>query len=434
MIFYPVKAPLNGSLQIPGDKSISHRAVMIGSIAEGTTLVSNFLSGEDCLTTISALRTMGVPIQLNRITGKLKITGNGLSHLSPAFDAVYCGNSGTTIRLLAGLFSGRDFSITLTGDDSLQKRPMKRILDPLKKMGASIESLKKNDRAPLLISPSKLTGISYDSPVASAQVKSCILLAGLSAKGETTITEPAPSRDHTERMLRSFGADLSVSGRRITLHPGKTLKAQELTIPGDLSSAAYFIAAALLVPGSLVLLKNVGINPTRDGILRVLKKMGASIEQQNPKNSGGEPSADLLIRSSSLHGVTIEGELIPNLIDELPILAIAGAAASGMTIIRDAAELRVKESDRIQVMTENLKKMGADITATEDGFIIRGGRPLKGALIHPAGDHRIVMSFAVASLIAEGPTEIEDAEAAKISYPQFFRDLNSLRPVLQKEE
>lgn len=435
MIFYPVKGSLKGELGIPGDKSISHRTVILGSISEGTTQASNFLTGADCLSTISAFRTMGIQIQLNSTTHDITIHGAGMHGLVPSVKALYCGNSGTTVRLMSGLLSGQQFETVLTGDDSILKRPMKRVIDPLTRMGAEITSEEGNDCAPLLIRPvEKLHGISYNTPVASAQVKSSILLAGLYAEGQTKVTEPAKSRNHTELMLRGFGADLETEGLTTTIRPGRALQGQTITIPGDISSAAYFIAAALLVPGSEVLLKNVGTNPTRDGILRVAEAMGAKIERLNETVSGGEPSADLLVRSASLHGTTIEGSIIPTLIDELPVIVIMAAAAEGRTIIRDAAELKVKESDRIKVMTENLKKMGADITATDDGFIINGGKPLHGAFIDPALDHRVAMSFAVAALIAEGPTEIDSADCVKISYPTFFRDLNSLRPAIVKDE
>lgn len=435
MIFYPVKGSLRGELSIPGDKSISHRTVILGSISEGVTRGSNFLTGADCLSTISTFRTMGVQIQLNSTSHDITIHGVGLHGLAPSVKALYCGNSGTTVRLMSGLLSGQNFETVLTGDDSILQRPMKRVMDPLTLMGADISSEEGNGCAPLQIRPvEKLHGISYQTPVASAQVKSSILLAGLYADGDTEVTEPAQSRNHTELMLRGFGADLKSEGLTTRLHPGRALRGQTITIPGDISSAAYFIAAALLVSGSEVLLRNVGVNPTRDGILRVAKAMGAKIERLNETVSGGEPSADLLIRSASLRGTTIEGPIIPTLIDELPVIVIMAAAAEGRTVIRDAAELKVKESDRIRVMTENLKKMGADITASDDGFIINGGRPLHGAFIDPEFDHRVAMSFAVAALIAEGPTEIDNADCVKISYPTFFRDLNSLRPAIIKDE
>ena len=414
---------LSGSLSIPGDKSISHRAVMFGSLAEGITRISNFLEGADCLSTISCFRKMGINIENTK--GEILVHGKGLHGLSAPAETLDVGNSGTTTRLISGILAGQDFVSELTGDASIQKRPMKRIMTPLSQMGADIISLGGNGCAPLKISGKKLHAIHYNSPVASAQVKSCVLLAGMYSDGITCVTEPVLSRNHTEIMLNYFGADVTSEGTTAFIKPDPSLYGREILVPGDISSAAYFIAAGLLVPNSEILLKNVGINPTRDGILRVCKAMGADITLLN-ETTEGEPTADLLIRSSALHGTTVEGAIIPTLIDELPMIAVMAAFAEGTTVIRDAQELRVKESDRIQVMTENLRKMGADIQATEDGMIIHGGKPLHGAEIDSHLDHRVAMSFAVAGLLSEGTLSIKNGECVNISYPEFYSDLYSL--------
>ena len=336
------------------------------------------------------------------------------------------GNSGTTTRLLSGILAGQAFASTLTGDASIQKRPMKRIMDPLSLMGARIESVRHNGCAPLSIVGSPLHGISYSTPVASAQVKSAILLAGLYADSPTQVTEPLLSRNHTELMLRGFGADLTSEGKTALLRPGSPLCGQKIEVPGDISSAAYFLAAGLLVPGSEVLVKNVGINPTRSGILSVIRAMGGHLEILNERLCAGEPMADLFVSHSDLHGTVIEGDLIPALIDELPMIAVMAAFAEGTTIIRDASELKVKESDRIATTAEGLQAMGADVAPMEDGMVIRGGQPLHGAPISSFDDHRIAMSFAVAALASEGVTVIENGECVKISYPGFYEDLQSL--------
>ena len=412
-----------GEITVPGDKSISHRAVMFGSLAKGTTQVTGFLKGADCLSTISCFRQLGVSIEEK--DQKIYIHGKGLHGLSTPDSILDAGNSGTTTRLISGILSGQNFSSTITGDASIQKRPMKRIITPLSQMGASIKSVHGNDCAPLCISPASLHGITYQSPVASAQVKSSILLAGLYADGITTVKEPAISRNHTEIMLKSFGATVHTEGLSASILPEPDLTALEISVPGDISSAAYFIAAGLIVPGSEIRIRHVGINPTRDGILQVAKAMGGNITLENVSESG-EPTADIVVRSSSLHGTTIEGAIIPTLIDELPVIAIMAAAAEGTTVIRDATELKVKESNRIDVMVENLSAMGCDITATEDGMIIKGGNTLHGAEIDSHLDHRIAMSFAIASLIADGVTRIKDASCVNISYPSFYQDLASL--------
>lgn len=416
--------PLRGELEIPGDKSISHRAIMFGSLAEGTTEITHFLQGADCLSTISCFQKLGIDIE-NR-TDKILIYGKGLHGLSAPTEILDCGNSGTTTRLISGILSGQQFTSSLTGDSSIQKRPMKRIMDPLCQMGADITSVRGNNCAPLTIKGSKLKGIHYHSPIASAQVKSAILLAGLYADGETKVTEPYISRNHSEIMLSHFGASVRTDNTTAIVLPEPILKGQKIAVPGDISSAAYFIAAGLLIPGSEILLKNVGINPTRDGILRVAKEMGGNIELLNVNTDNGEPTADLLIKFSALKGITIGGEIIPTLIDEIPIIAIMAAFARGTTVIKDAAELKVKESDRIQVMVDNLKAMGADIESTDDGMIIHGGKDLHGAIIDSHKDHRIAMSFAIASLLADGHMTILDKDCVNISFPSFYSDLNRL--------
>lgn len=422
MIFKPVKQ-LRGEVTVPGDKSISHRAVMFGSLAEGITEITNFLQGADCLSTIDAFRKMGIEIE--NTPEKILIHGRGLYGLTVPSSVLDMGNSGTTTRLISGILAGQSFESTLTGDASIQKRPMRRIMEPLSMMGANIVSINGNDCAPLHITGAPLHGIHYHSKVASAQVKSAVLLAGLYADGETLVTEPSLSRNHTEIMLRSFGADVSAEGKTARVCPGPHLQGQKIHVPGDISSAAYFIAAGLLVPGAEILIRNVGINPTRDGILKVAEAMGGNITLLN-ENYDGEPTADLLVKHSHLHGVTIEGDLIPTLIDELPIINIMAACAEGTTVIRDAAELKVKESNRIDVMVQYLSAMGCDITGTDDGMIIVGGQPLHGTEIDSHADHRIAMSFAIASLIAGSETTIKGSDAVSISYPDFYKDLDRL--------
>lgn len=417
-------APLRGELSVPGDKSISHRAVMFGSLAEGTTEVTNFLQGADCLSTISCFRKLGVSIE--NTPDRILIHGKGLHGLRRPDAVLDAGNSGTTTRLISGILAGQNFDCTIDGDASIRKRPMKRVMTPLSMMGADITSIPGNGCAPLRIHGRPLKAIHYTSPVASAQVKSCVLLAGMYADGITRVTEPALSRNHTELMLKHFGADLSWEGTTASIGADPRLEARSLNIPGDISSAAYFIAAGLLVPGSQILIRNVGVNPTRDGILRVCKAMGADITLLQERSDSGEPAADLLVKHSTLKGTVVEGDIIPTLIDELPVIAVLAAFAEGETVIRDAAELKVKESNRIDAMVENLSRMGAEIEGPPDGMIIRGGRALHGAVIDSRLDHRIAMSFAVAALAAEGETSIQDADCVRISYPGFYEDLFSL--------
>lgn len=423
MIFTKIRFehPLKGEITVPGDKSISHRAVMFGALSKGTTEVTNFLQGADCLSTIDCFRRLGIAIE--NTSEKIIVHGKGLHGLTKSDKILDVGNSGTTTRLISGILAGQNFETILNGDESIQSRPMKRIMEPLSLMGADIASLRDNNCAPLRIAGSPLHGIHYTSKVSSAQVKSCILLAGLYADGLTSVTEPSVSRNHTELMLRGFGANVVCRDKTAAITPDPELIGQKIEVPGDISSAAYFIAAGLIVPGSEILVKNVGINPTRDGIIRVCQAMGADITLFNKREHGGEPVADILVRYSSLEATTIEGEIIPTLIDELPMIAVMACFAKGTTVIKDAAELKVKESDRIAVMVDNLSRMGAHITATDDGMIIEGGFPLHGAEIDSHLDHRIAMSFAVAALASEGETTIKDADCVKISYPHFYEDL-----------
>ena len=422
MVFQRAKH-LKGEVTVPGDKSISHRAVMFGSLAKGTTEVTNFLQGADCLSTIDCFRKMGVKI--DNTPERILIHGNGLHGLSAPTDILDVGNSGTTARLISGILAAQSFESALTGDASIKKRPMRRIMKPLSMMGADIVSINGNDCAPLRIMGAPLHGIHYHSEVASAQVKSSVLLAGMYADGITQVTEPTLSRNHSEIMLNYFGATVRTENTTASIEPEPVLTGQKVNVPGDISSAAYFIAAGLIVPDSEILIKNVGVNPTRDGILKVAKAMGGDITLFNIRNEG-EPTADILVKSSSLHGITIEGDIIPTLIDELPVINVMAACAEGTTVIKDAAELKVKESNRIDVMVKYLSAMGCDISGTQDGMIIQGGKELHGALIDSHMDHRIAMSFSVAALAADGLTEISGSECVTISYPDFFGDLLKL--------
>ena len=420
---------LKGTVSVPGDKSISHRCIMFGSIANGTTEIHNFLKGADCLATIRCFQSMGINIEETDHT--ITVHGKGLHGLSAPLNILDVGNSGTTTRLLSGILAGQKFESKPSGDESLNSRPMKRIIEPLTMMGANISSILRNGCAPLYIAPGNLHGIHYDSPVSSAQVKSCILLAGLYAEGETSVTEPSLSRNHTELMLKEFGADIrtlhSLSGTEATAYikPYPKLYGQKIVVPGDISSAAYFIAAGLIVPDSEILIEHVGINPTRSGILKVCEDMGGDITLLNERCEAGEKIADILVRTSSLHGITIEGDIIPTLIDEIPIIAVMAAVADGTTVIKDAAELKVKETDRIETVTDNLKAMGCNVTPTEDGMIITGGT-LHGASIHTLLDHRIAMAFSIAALVADGTTKILDSKCVDVSYPTFYDTFEQL--------
>lgn len=413
---------LSGEINIPGDKSISHRSVMLGSLAKGDTVVHGFLQGADCLSSISCFRAMGIDIENEN--DKVIIHGRGLRGLKKPDSILDVGNSGTTIRLMSGILAAQGFDVEVDGDASIRKRPMGRIMTPLSLMGADIKSKNNNGCAPLLISGRSLKGIHYDSPVASAQVKSGVLFAGLYAEDETSVTEPYVSRNHTELMLKDFGADIITSGKTVTVKPAEELYARRIDVPGDISSAAYFIAAGLITEGSLLTIKNVGINPTRDGMIEVCRMMGADMDVDEIDNGSAEPVADITVRTSSLKGCVIGGELIPRLIDEIPAIAIMACFADGQTVIKDAAELKVKETNRIDTIVNNLKAMGADIEATEDGMIINGGRALHGAVIDSKLDHRIAMSFAIAGLNADGETEIVGSECVDISFPGFFEKLN----------
>lgn len=419
---------LRGTVRIPGDKSISHRALMLGAIAQGETIVEGLLLGEDPRSTAACFRAMGAEISdLN--AEKVIVKGIGLGNLAEPQDVLNAGNSGTTLRLMLGLLAshpGRFF--TVTGDASLRSRPMSRVVKPLQEMGAQIWGRHDNSLAPLAIQGQALKPIHYHSPIASAQVKSCILLAGLMADGQTTVTEPSLSRDHSERMLRAFGADLEVDRptNSVTVTGGAILQGQRVIVPGDISSAAFWLVAAAIVPGSELVIENVGINPTRTGILAAMAMMGADITLENERTVTGEPVADLRVRSSQLKACTLEGDLIPRLIDEIPILAVAALFAEGKTIIRDAAELRVKESDRLAAIASELNKMGATITELPDGLEIAGGTSLKATEVDSYTDHRIAMSLAIAALNATGTTTIHRAEAAAISYPDFVNTLQQV--------
>ncbi len=429
------KYSFHGEISVPGDKSISHRSIMFGAISDGITTVSNFLQGADCLSTISCFQKMGICIENS--AGQVRIQGKGLHGLRAPSGILDVGNSGTTTRLISGILAGQPFESFLDGDDSIRKRPMKRIFTPLSQMGAEFSSFRPDvfpDKllpadsgcAPFSVRGGRLNGIHYQSPVASAQVKSAVLLAGLYAEGETSVTEPVLSRNHTELMLSGFGADVTSNGRTATIRPQPKLEGQDIHVPGDISSAAYFIALGLLTPNSEILIKNVGVNPTRDGIIKAALSMGGKLSLLDERTVSGEPVADILVQSSSLHGIQIGGEIIPTLIDEIPILAVMAAFASGVTTIRDAQELKVKESDRIAVITENLRAMGGSVTPADDGMSIEGGKPLHGAQIRTHLDHRAAMAFTVAGLNAPGETTLDDRKCASISYPSFYDDILSL--------
>lgn len=416
---------LQGELHIPGDKSISHRSVMFGAIAEGKTVIKNFLPGADCLSTIDCFKKMGVEIEQDN--SNVTVYGNGLDQLSEPSELLDVGNSGTTIRLMLGILAGRPFHTTVAGDDSIAKRPMKRVTDPLRQMGAKIDGRAGGEFTPLSVRGGNLTAIDFQSPVASAQIKSAVLLAGLQASGTTTVTEPHKSRDHTERMLSMFGVTLEESETSVSIAGGQTLKAADVFVPGDISSAAFFLAAGSLVPNSEIVLKNVGLNPTRTGIIDVLEKMGANLEIE-PKDTGsGEPYGDLKIKTASLKAAEISGDLIPRLIDEIPIIALLATQAEGTTVIKDAAELKVKETNRIDTVASELKKLGAHIEPTEDGIKIHGKTPLTGGVaVSSHGDHRIGMMLGIAACICEHPIDISRPEAVSVSYPTFFDHIEKL--------
>jgi 3-phosphoshikimate 1-carboxyvinyltransferase len=418
-------APFRGEINPPGDKSISHRALMLGSLANGHSVVKGFLISDDTLSTAKAMRALGITIEINGT--QVEIIGKGLYGLQEPEKVIDCGNSGTTARLLCGLLSAQDFTSILDGDKYLQARPMKRVVGPLSLMGAQITGKEDGNKLPLTITGTKLKGINYKLPVASAQVKSAILLAGLYAQGETEVIEPEPSRDHTERMLSYLGVPIQKNGNSIKIIKAEKINPGEIIVPADISSAAFFIVAALITPGSEVLIKNVGINPLRTGIIDILKNMGGDIEVINEREVNGEPIGDIIARSSDLHATEISGELIPKAIDELPLLAVAACFAEGESLIRDAQELRVKETDRIHAMAAELGKMGTQVLEFEDGMSIMGGEPLTGTACSSWGDHRIAMSIAIAATRARGETEILDAECVSVSYPDFFNVIDELR-------
>lgn len=419
MVIQKIKKAV-GQIKVPGDKSISHRAVMLGSLASGVTEISGFLKGADCLSTIDCFRKMGIDIDING--ENVTVHGNGLRGLKKPDEMLYTGNSGTTTRLLCGILAGQNFDTSITGDVSIQKRPMGRVVKPLSMMGAKIE----NEYCPLYITGTKLHGIDYKMPVASAQVKTAIILAGLYSDGETVIHEIEKSRDHTELMLSAMGADLTVDNLDITVKPTNDLTAVNVDVPGDISSAAFFLVLGAIMPNSQITVTNVGINPTRTGIIDVLKDMGADITLENVHTSAGETVADITVRSSSLKGTTVGGDIIPRLIDELPIIAVAAVFADGQTVIKDAQELKVKETNRIRAVVDEFNKCGIDITETDDGMIINGGNGIHGADFKTYGDHRMAMSLTVLAQLADGESTLDDSDCACVSYPTFFDDFYKL--------
>jgi 3-phosphoshikimate 1-carboxyvinyltransferase len=427
----PGGGSLRGAVRVPGDKSISHRALLFGAIAEGETRIEGLLPAEDPLSTAACLRAMGVEVSPIRTGEAVTVQGVGLDGLAEPQDVLDCGNSGTTMRLLLGLVAGRHGRhFVLNGDASLRRRPMRRVAGPLSEMGAQIHGRRGGDLAPLAVQGQALHGAVIRTPVASAQVKSALLLAALTADGPTTVIEPAHSRDHSERMLRAFGADLSVAGparTEVTVRPGAELRGRPVVVPGDISSAAFWLVAGALTPGADLRVENVGLNPSRTGILEVLERMGASIEVENAREVAGEPVGDLRVRHGPLRPFTVEGPQVPRLVDEIPVLAVAACAAAGVSRIRGAEELRVKETDRLMVMARQLNAMGARVTEHPDGLTIEGGSALHGAEVDSETDHRVAMSLAVASLLARGETRLQGAAAAAVSYPSFWQDLDRLR-------
>lgn len=419
MVIQKIKKAV-GQIKVPGDKSISHRAVMLGSLANGVTEISGFLKGADCLSTIDCFRKMGIDIDING--ENVTVHGNGLRGLKKPDEMLYTGNSGTTTRLLCGILAGQNFDTSITGDASIQKRPMGRVVKPLSMMGAKIE----NEYCPLYITGTKLHGIDYKMPVASAQVKTAIILAGLYADGETVIHEIEKSRDHTELMLSAMGADLTVDNLDITVKPTNDLTAVNVDVPGDISSAAFFLVLGAIMPNSQITVTNVGINPTRTGIIDVLKDMGADITLENVHTSAGETVANITVRSSSLKGTTVGGDIIPRLIDELPIIAVSAVFADGQTVIKDAQELKVKETNRIRAVVDEFNKCGIDITETDDGMIINGGKSIHGADFKTYGDHRMAMSLTVLAQLADSESTLDDSDCACVSYPTFFDDFYKL--------
>ena len=417
-------AKLRGTIYLPGDKSISHRAAMLGALATGTTRARRFLAGADTLATLACLRALGVESQVADDT--LAVHGVGMKGLRAPADVLDARNSGTTLRILSGVLAGQPFESTITGDESLRARPVDRIVTPLRQMGAQISARDGDRLPPLTIRGGGLRGIRYRLPVASAQVKSCVLLAGLFADGETVVEEPQPTRDHTERMLHAMGADIQREGPAVRVVAPAALSALDLDVPADLSSAAFWLVAAAVHPDAEVTLPGVGVNPTRSGILEVLSMMGADLEVGETRLAGEEPVADITVRSSRLAGVELAGDLLPRVMDELPAIAVAAAFAEGVTTVRDAGELRVKEMDRIAVLVRELGRLGAAIEERPDGFVIQGGRGLSGQAVSGSGDHRLTMALAIAGLVADGETVVEDPESVAVSYPEFWQDLEAL--------
>lgn len=422
----PQGGGLTGTVRVPGDKSITHRALLLGAVADGDTLVRGYLDSGDCRASVQAVQALGAGVdELGPDT--LRVRGLGLDGLREPEDVVNCVGSGTTMRLLAGLVAGYDFTCVLTGNDALRRRPMDRVLRPLQQMGATVLGRSGDRLPPITIRGGGLRGVDYTLPVASAQVKSCVLLAGLRASGETTVREPGPTRDHTERMLRAMGAEVHSRGATITVEPPERLRPLDLVVPGDLSSAAFLVAAATLVPGSKVVIEGVGVNPTRTGILDIMWAMGADVTLTKERIEGGEPVADLVVRSAPLRAIRVAGELIPRAIDELPLVAVLATQAEGVTEVREAQELRVKESDRVATLGQELRALGAHIEELPDGYRVEGPTPLRGGAVRSHRDHRLAMALAVAALVADGPVIIEDADCAADSFPGFFELLDGLR-------
>ncbi|MBC6308332.1 3-phosphoshikimate 1-carboxyvinyltransferase [Listeria sp. FSL L7-1582] len=417
------KQGLNGTIRVPGDKSISHRSIMFGALAEGTTTVTNFLMGEDCLSTIGVFRALGVSIDVT--PSKIVVQGKGWDGLQKPAGKLDVGNSGTTIRLMLGILAGRSFDATIEGDASIAKRPMGRVMKPLREMGATFEA-KDANFAPVKVIGNKLRPMEYTLPVASAQVKSAIIFAALQAEGETTIIEKEKTRDHTEQMIRQFGGEIEVDDLTIRVSGGQKFRGQEVVVPGDISSAAFFIVAGLIIPNSKIRLENVGINPTRTGIIDVVQAMGGKITVEKTSAVGDEPAGTITVETSELKGIEIGGDIIPRLIDELPVIALLASQATGKTVIKDAEELKVKETNRIDAVVTELSKMGVALVGTEDGMIIEGQQSLHGATVKSYGDHRMGMMLQMAALLAESEVTLEDAEAVKVSYPTFFEDVASL--------
>lgn len=417
------KQGLNGTIRVPGDKSISHRSIMFGALAEGTTTVTNFLMGEDCLSTIGVFRALGVTIDVT--PEKIVVQGKGWDGLQKPAETLDVGNSGTTIRLMLGILAGRSFDATIEGDASIAKRPMGRVMKPLREMGATFEA-KEANFAPVKVIGTKLDTMTYTLPVASAQVKSAIIFAALQADGETTIIEKEKTRDHTEQMIRQFGGKIEVDDLTIRVSGGQKFRGQEVVVPGDISSAAFFIVAGLIVPNSKIRLENVGINPTRTGIIDVVQAMGGKITVEKTSAVGDEPAGTITVETSDLKGIEIGGDIIPRLIDELPVIALLASQATGRTVIKDAEELKVKETNRIDAVVTELSKMGVALVGTEDGMIIEGQQNLHGATVKSYGDHRMGMMLQIAALLADSDVTLENAEAVKVSYPTFFEDVASL--------